>query len=171
MRLYGRLADVSGGRLTFAADLAEHLDAADPVCESIKDPIDQYVAARGIAAPAERRTPPVWRPAWEPRSLDVDAAGIGAVVWCTGYRSDYRWVDVPMFDGRGYPRHDRGVTSAAGLYVLGLPWLHTWGSGRFSGVGRDADHLIGLSAPGPTRRSWPDPAVLPSLRDQGHIVS
>ncbi|MCY1561577.1 putative oxidoreductase CzcO [compost metagenome] len=47
-----------------------------------------------------------------------------------------------MFNGRGQPLHVRGVTREPGLYFLGLPWLHTWGSGRFSGVARDAEHLV-----------------------------
>ena len=46
-----------------------------------------------------------------------------------------------MFNGRGQPVHHRGVTRQAGLYFLGLPWLYTWGSGRFSGVARDALYL------------------------------
>ena len=46
-----------------------------------------------------------------------------------------------MFTGSGYPSHQRGVTTVPGLYFLGLPWLHTWGSGRLSGVGRDAEYL------------------------------
>jgi putative flavoprotein involved in K+ transport len=48
---------------------------------------------------------------------------------------------VPVFDGRGYPTHLRGVTSCPGLYFLGLPWQHTWGSGRFCGVATDARYL------------------------------
>jgi putative flavoprotein involved in K+ transport len=44
-------------------------------------------------------------------------------------------------DNRGAPVHDRGVTGVPGLYFLGLPWLHTWGSGRFSGIARDAEYL------------------------------
>jgi len=52
-------------------------------------------------------------------------------------------VHLPAFDGRGYPTHTRGVTSVPGLSVLGLPWLYTWGSGRFSGIARDAEHLAG----------------------------
>jgi putative flavoprotein involved in K+ transport len=50
-----------------------------------------------------------------------------------------------MFDGNGYPTHKRGITSVDGAYVVGLPWLYTWGSGRFVGIGRDtefvADHI------------------------------
>jgi putative flavoprotein involved in K+ transport len=50
-------------------------------------------------------------------------------------------VDAPVFNGRGLPVHHRGVTQQPGLYFLGLPWLFTWGSGRFSGVARDALYL------------------------------
>jgi putative flavoprotein involved in K+ transport len=64
------------------------------------------------------------------------------------------WVELPIFNGAGYPVHRRGVTAMEGAYVLGLPWLHTWGSGRFVGVGRDAGFLaerigeqLGLAPP------------------------
>ncbi len=156
MRLHGRLAAVSGGRLGFAADLAANLDHADQVSESIKDSIDTFIEASGVGAPGEPRYAPVWQPPGSGESgLDLERAGIGAVVWCTGFGRDYRWIDVPVFDGRGYPTHDRGVTNCPGLYFIGLPWLHTWGSGRFSGVGRDARHLARrIVAHG--RRQWSD---------------
>ncbi|HEX3815021.1 MAG TPA: MSMEG_0569 family flavin-dependent oxidoreductase [Mycobacteriales bacterium] len=142
MRLYGRLEELRGERLCFADDLAANLDHADEVSESIKNTIDRYIAKQGIVAPAERRYTPVWRPDPDhPRVLDPCSAGITSVVWCIGYRADYGWIDLPVFNGRGYPTHHRGVTSEPGLHFLGLPWQHTWGSGRFSGVARDAEHL------------------------------
>jgi putative flavoprotein involved in K+ transport len=141
MRLYGRLAGVDGPRLRFAPDLRANLDAADAVSEGIKDSVDAYIAANRIDAPAEARYTPVWEPAEEPAGLDLRTEGVTAVVWATGYGRDHRWIELPIFDGRGYPTHDRGVTSCPGLYFLGLPWQHTWGSGRFSGVGADAEHL------------------------------
>ena len=52
-----------------------------------------------------------------------------------------RRLDAPVFNGRGQPGHVRGVTAQPGLYVIGLPWLHTWGSGHLSGVARDALYL------------------------------
>ena len=63
------------------------------------------------------------------------------MIWCIGFQPDFGWLDVPVFNGRGQPGHVRGVTAQPGLYFLGLPWLHTWGSGRFSGVARDALYL------------------------------
>lgn len=141
MVLHGRLAGVGGGMVTFADDLAANLDAADRVSESIKDSIDAHVEARGIDAPTEARYTPVWTPDAPVRELDLRAAGITAVVWCTGFGRDHRWIELPIFDGRGYPTHRRGVSSVPGVYLLGLPWQHTWGSGRFCGVGADAEHL------------------------------
>jgi putative flavoprotein involved in K+ transport len=142
MQLHGRLLDIREGALNFGTDLAANLDRADSVMESIKTTIDGYIAEKGIAAPDEARYVPVWQPdGSEPAALDLAAAGISTVIWSMGFASDYSWIDVPIFDGRGYPTHERGITSCEGLYFLGLPWLHTWGSGRFSGVARDALYL------------------------------
>jgi putative flavoprotein involved in K+ transport len=90
----------------------------------------------------------VWQPPdGPPAPLHLDAAEIGSIVWCTGFRADWSWIDVPFLDETGYPDHHRGVVRPTqGLYVLGLPWLHTWGSGRFASVSRDAQHLAGEMA-------------------------
>ncbi|UGQ40494.1 MSMEG_0569 family flavin-dependent oxidoreductase [Rhodococcus aetherivorans] len=141
MRLYGRLLGVDDGVLRVAPTLGASLDAADAVAESIKDLIDDHIAREGIDAPPEERYVPVWRPAEEPTGLDLDTAGIGSVIWSIGFRTNYRWLHAGVFDGAGLPCHNRGVTSVPGLYFLGLPWLHTWGSGRFAGIARDAEHL------------------------------
>ncbi|MBH0237366.1 MSMEG_0569 family flavin-dependent oxidoreductase [Methylobrevis albus] len=143
MRLYGRLDGVDpGGAMRFRADLAANLDGADAVYNGICELIDRHIAEAGIDAPPGGRYAPVWQPAADqPQDLDVAASGVSAVVWATGFISDWSFVDLPLFDGSGYPRHQRGVTAVPGVYVLGLPWLHTWGSGRFVGVGRDADYL------------------------------
>jgi putative flavoprotein involved in K+ transport len=133
------LAGVEDGRFRFADGLERDLDHADAVSDGVKDSIDAFVAEHGVQAPAEARYVPVWRPEATPDHLD--AAKVSTVVWCTGFRRDYRWIRVPVFDGTGYPVHQRGVTRVPGLYFLGLPWLHTWGSGRFSGVAADAEHL------------------------------
>jgi len=141
MRLYGRLADIEGTKLAFAPDLRGNLDRADEVSEGIKTAIDEHIELEELDVPGEERYTPVWEPGREPTDLDLPANGIRAVVWCLGFTRDYRWVDVPVFDGKGYPTHERGVTAVEGLYFLGLPWLHTWGSGRFAGIERDARHL------------------------------
>jgi putative flavoprotein involved in K+ transport len=142
MQLYGRLIAEKGGILELAPDLKHNLDQADAVSESIKRTVDKYIESQGIDAPTEAPYVPLWEPPADGgRELDLARAGIRAVVWSTGYRPDYRWVEVPVFDGKGYPAHQRGVTTVEGLHFLGLPWLYTWGSGRFSGVADDARYL------------------------------
>ena len=142
MQLHGRLLDIEDGVLRLGDDLASNLDRADDSSDKIKRSIDAYIAQHGIVAPEEPPYAPVWRPSETPRALDVRAAGIGAVIWSIGYRADFRFVDLPVFDDAGYPRHTRGVTPVEGLYFLGLPWLYTWGSGRFSGIARDAGFVV-----------------------------
>jgi putative flavoprotein involved in K+ transport len=141
MRLHGRLTGVRGEDLELAGDLAHNLDQADAVCESIKTSIDKHIEAQAIDAPAEARYRPVWEPAGDARTLDLAATDISTVIWSTGFHPDYRWIEIPVFDGKGYPCHQRGITTASGLYFVGLPWLYTWGSGRFSGVAQDAVFL------------------------------
>lgn len=141
MQLYGRMTDISSGTARFDPSLESSLDAADAVAESIKDSIDDYIDRAGIDAPTEPRYRPVWRPEHEVTEIDLTASGITSVVWSVGFRTDYRWLRVGVFDGEGHPCHNRGVTSVEGLYFLGLPWLHTWGSGRFAAVARDAEYL------------------------------
>ena len=141
MKLFGKLKQISGNRLEFQPNLKQNLDQADAVAESIKRTIDQFIEKNQIQAPTEAPYHPAWEPLEEPLSLDYEAANIGTVIWCTGYESDFRWIEIPVFDGKGYPGHQRGITDIAGLYFLGLPWLYTWGSGRFSGIARDATYL------------------------------
>jgi putative flavoprotein involved in K+ transport len=142
MQLFGRLERLEGSVLRFSADLAAKLDAADAVYNRINGSIDKYIAERGIEAPEASAYEPLWAPETPVTDLDLAASGITSVVWCIGFQPDFSWVEVPVFNGRSYPGHQRGVTAHKGLYFLGLPWLHTWGSGRFSGVARDAEYVV-----------------------------
>jgi putative flavoprotein involved in K+ transport len=142
MKLYGPLDAIQDGVLRFAPGLKEHLDAADDVYRSINRTIDAFVTKVGARAPIDPPYVPVWEPGTEIRSLDVRSSRVSAVVWSTGFDTDFSWVKAPVLDESGRVRHERGVTSVPGLYFLGLSWLFTWGSGRFSGVGRDAKHIV-----------------------------
>jgi putative flavoprotein involved in K+ transport len=141
MQLYGPLKGLDGTTLQFVPELAANLDSADATYNGINASIDSYIAKAGIAAPPASVYEPVWKPEAEREQLDLREAGISAVVWCIGFEPDFGWLDAPVFNGRGQPGHVRGVTAVRGLYFLGLPWLHTWGSGRFSGIARDALYL------------------------------
>lgn len=141
MELYGLLKDFDGETLHFAGDLAENLYHADRIYAGINASIDKFIEKRGIVAPAGETYTAPWHPAGERLSLNLRDAGISSVIWCIGFQPDFSWLDVPVFNGRGQPAHVRGVTQIPGVYFLGLPWLYTWGSGRFSGVARDALYL------------------------------
>lgn len=141
MELYGVMSDVRGDEILMQPNLAKNLDAADAVNESIKASIDKFIAANDFDARSEPPYEPLWVPPNERLSLNYREAHITSIVWCIGFHTDYRWIDMPVFNGRGAPVHTRGVSPVAGLYFVGLPWQHTWGSGRFSGVARDAAYI------------------------------
>lgn len=141
MELYGKLTGLQNDKLLLAPDLARCLDNADKTSESIKDSIDAFITKNAIRAPIEPRYNALWAPKAERSELDYRAAGITSIIWCIGFRADFNWIKLPVLDNRGSPVHDRGITDVPGLYFLGLPWLHTWGSGRFSGIARDAEYL------------------------------
>lgn len=144
MQLYGTLKEIRGNYLELQDNLKQNLDRADAVAESIKKTIDRFIEQNQIQAPTEPPYQPVWQPEKEITQLDLRKANLDAAIWCTGYESNFSWIDVPVFNGKGYPDHKRGVTSTRGLYFLGLPWLYTWGSGRFLGIARDARYLSDL---------------------------
>lgn len=142
MELFGRLDGLQGSKLQFASNLGESLDSADAVYNRINTSIDTYIEQHSIDAPASERYEPVWAPEQERSELDLEAQGITSIIWCIGFTPDFTWVEAPVFNGRGHPGHERGITAQSGLYFLGLPWLYTWGSGRFSGIARDAQYMV-----------------------------
>ena len=66
---------------------------------------------------------------------------VRSVIWASGFRQDYSWIQPPVFDDAGRPIHKRGVTEAPGLYFLGLTWQHTRGSALLGWVKDDAEYL------------------------------
>lgn len=141
MKLYGTLADGKDSLLRFEPTLTQALDHADAVYNSICADIDRHIEAAGIDAPPPSRYEPVWACETDPTALDLAAAGVTSIVWAIGYRPDYRWIEASAFDGGGRPMQTRGITTVDGLSFVGLPWMHTWGSGRFLGIDRDAHHV------------------------------
>jgi putative flavoprotein involved in K+ transport len=109
----------------------------------------------------------------KPRVVDVEGRTVrfedgteqkvDAVIWATGYRPDYSWIDLPVFDPDGRLRHLRGVTDVPGLYFLGLTWQHTRGSALIGWVKDDAEFIaeqIGAFQDDPRRvADSPEPAA------------
>jgi putative flavoprotein involved in K+ transport len=162
MQLYGRLLEMKQGRLSFGDDLKHNLDRADEVANSIKATIDKYINSMHITAPAEEPYQPLWQPEQPAKELEIANSGITSIVWCVGFTADYSWIEVPIFDGKGYPSHQRGVSTVPGIYFLGLPWQYTWGSGRFSGVAQDARYLAGYIE---QRHTTPQPGTTRGLNE------
>jgi putative flavoprotein involved in K+ transport len=147
--LLGRMTTARDGVIEFAPDLADSLAAGDTAYAAFLDLADAHITRHGLDMPqdlAARATPPDPPCVSAPiLSLDLDAAGITAVVWATGYGVDFGWIEVPVLDARGEPVQCRGVTKVPGLYFLGLQWLSRMSSSFLSGVGDDAavlaDHI------------------------------
>ena len=155
VQLYGSVVDADDRTIRFAPDLEKNLDDADKSYVGIRETIDRYIADNGIDAPEEPPFEKVWRPEQEITEIDTKALGITSILWCIGFRPDYSWLRADCFDAGGRPVFDRGVTNVDGLYFLGLGWLNTWGSGRFLGVGEDAQHVVDVmvSRLSPPRRA------------------
>lgn len=142
----GHLEAFDGARLHFAGDLATRLSEADNHPLRLATAVEEYVRRSGDPAPREDYRPPDL-PTWAltaPRHLHLQAAGIQTVVWATGFRRDYSWVNAPVFDDEGEPVQQRGATAAPGLYFLGLRWMYRRSSNFIDGVGKDAAHLAEL---------------------------
>lgn len=148
--LLGHLDSAQDRLLGFADDLADNLAQGDASYAGFLDMADAHVPRAGLDLPVEpgariALTDPAC--VIEPiRRLDLRAAGIGTVIWSTGYGYDFGWIHLPVLDVHGEPRHRHGVTDIPGLYFLGLPWLSRMGSSFLSGVGDDAarlaDHIV-----------------------------
>jgi putative flavoprotein involved in K+ transport len=147
MALLGFMTSFEDGIIRFAPDLAENIAAGDANYLSLLDEADDYVARMGLDLPDEpeaRELGPLPSGALHPvRELDLPGAGVTAVIWATGFTSDYSWLQVDAFDAKGKPCHRRGVSSEPGVYFLGLPWQSRRGSSFIWGVWHDAKHLAG----------------------------
>lgn len=142
VKLHGRVTGADGTLVHFANDLAQTLDVIDKECWKELAEIDEFIAENGIDAPAADPEVFDWQPTPEPPTLDLMEAGVRCVIYGTGFHPDFRWIDLPLFDERGYPRYERGVTEVPGFYFVGLHWMHTLGSGLFYGVGQDAEYVV-----------------------------
>jgi putative flavoprotein involved in K+ transport len=142
--LVGRWAAVRDGRALFSGGLRNVCSLADLKMGRLLGVFDEWAAARGMGTevdPPERLSP-----TQVPRSprlqLDLMSGEIRTVVWATGFRPDYRWLDVPVTDTKGQLRHDGGVVDSPGLYALGLPVLRRRKSTFIHGIEDDARDVI-----------------------------
>jgi putative flavoprotein involved in K+ transport len=149
VELVGRWAAVRDGRALFSGGLRNVFALADLKMERLLDTFDEWARTNGVDAvgrgpeigPPER-FPPTRVPAPTRLQLDLRSGEIRAIVWATGFRPDYGWLDVPVVDAKGQLHHEGGVVDSPGLYALGLPVLRRRKSTFIYGIEDDAREVI-----------------------------
>ena len=145
MTLLGTTKSFADGVLAFAADLTGNLAKGDEDHRSLLDEADAYVRDNGVDLPEEpaaRETRPDPSCVTDPTlALNVADAGIGSIVWATGFALDFSWIKTAAVDANGQPVHRRGVSAEPGVYFLGLPWQTRRGSSFIWGVWYDAKYV------------------------------
>jgi putative flavoprotein involved in K+ transport len=139
VRLAGRAIAAEGGRVRFSNDLDAYVAMSERRLAQQLAAIDAHIRARGLdgALPAAEPMPAVRVPE-APAELNLVAEGIRTVIWATGFRRSYPWLQVPVLDPHGEIRQRNGVTPAPGLYVLGQFFQTRRNSSFIDGVGVDA---------------------------------
>ena len=145
VKLIGRLAGINGTRAQFSGSLRNKCELADLKLGRLLNSIDEWATANGLddSVPRPHRFAPTEVDPSPPLSLDLASGEIETVIWATGFRPDYSWLDVEVLDGKGMIRHDGGVVDCPGMYVIGSPFLRRRKSSFIDGARADAQELIG----------------------------
>jgi putative flavoprotein involved in K+ transport len=145
--LLGRCVGIEAGQLRFANDLADNMQFADEVSARFKRQIDEHILRSGIDAisavpdPAEiveasLPNPPI-------STLDVFQSKIGTVIWCTGFKGDFRWVKIPgLLDAEGQPLPVDNISNVPGIYFAGLDLASTRRSGTILAIAEEAARIV-----------------------------
>ncbi|MDH3517837.1 MAG: FAD-dependent oxidoreductase [Acidimicrobiia bacterium] len=146
VRLMGRLEDVAGGKLITDDRVIEYIRNADAASQELRDKIDAFIDRLGLEAPD-----PDPDPADAPliadddidyvTSLDLEEAGVSAIIWSTGFTGDFSWIHLPVTGPSGKPIHAKGVSPVPGVYFIGFPWLSKRKSAIVFGVDEDARRI------------------------------
>lgn len=144
VRTVGRLVGVANGSAQFSGSFANMCASADLKQGRLLDAIDEYARTHGLDAEIDCPDRPASTKQPSPVNT-IDLSSIRTVIWATGFRPNYPWLDQSMLDERRAIKHDGGVMDTAGMYVLGLPFGQRRKSSFLDGVGPDAvdlsDHL------------------------------
>lgn len=145
IQLVGITRSFENGVMAFQEGLAENVAQGDADYFEVLREADAYIEQNGLDLPPE---PEAWQLLDDPDclkhpilSLDLAQAGIKSIVWATGFKVDYRWMEVDVFDDQGYPVHKRGITAEKGIYFLGLPNQSNRSSSFIWGVWHDAKYI------------------------------
>jgi putative flavoprotein involved in K+ transport len=143
VRLVGRVAGIAEGRLQLSGSLANQCALSDLKMGRLLETIDRWASANGLDGEVlpPHRFAPTRVPEAPPLMLDLQRSGIRTIIWATGFRPDYGWLEVPVLDRKGQIRHDGGVTNSPGLYLIGMPFLRRRKSALIDGAAADAQDL------------------------------
>ena len=145
VEIVGRLAAVRDGRALFSGGLRNQFALADLKMDRLLDTFDEWARSHpretADAGPPERFEPSR-APASSRLEVDLRSGEIQSIVWATGFRPDYSWLDVPVIDHKGRLRHEGGIVDAPGLYAIGLPVLRRRKSTFIHGAEDDARDLV-----------------------------
>nr|WP_221640517.1 NAD(P)-binding domain-containing protein [Actinoallomurus bryophytorum] len=144
VELVGRWATVRDGRALFSGGLRNVFSLADLKMRRLLDTFDDWARLKGYDAEvdAPERFAPTLAPESARWQLDLRSGEIHAIVWATGFRPDYGWLDVPVVDAKGRLTHEGGVVDSPGLYALGLPVLRRRRSTFIHGIEDDAREVV-----------------------------
>jgi putative flavoprotein involved in K+ transport len=138
--LLGHFQSVQDGVASFAPDLIKNILNADEQCQKLLKVVDDYIDQHGLEAPRaevaelhDNYLPPILD------KLNLREAGISTIIWASGFRFDYRWIQPAVLDEFGYPTTNGSPANAPGLYFVGLPWLPRGSAGLLLGVGQVAE--------------------------------
>ncbi len=143
VKLIGRLAGINDGRAQFSGSLKNQCALSDLKMNRLLDTIDEWATDNGLDDEVDppHRFEPTEVDASPPLGMELTNGEIRTIIWATGFRPDYSYLDVPVLDRKGRVRHDGGVVEAPGMYLMGIQFLRRRKSALIDGAGDDARDL------------------------------
>jgi len=162
--LVGRFAGIRDGRAQFSGSLRNKCELADLKLGRLLNLIDEWATEAGLddETPPPHRLEPTVVPQPPKLGLDLTNGSITSILWATGFRPDYSWLDVDVLDAKGFVRHDGGVVDSPGMYIIGMPFLRRRKSSFIDGAREDARDIVGELAAYLDRRPSSDQRLVPT---------
>lgn len=145
VQLVGRLAGLRDTTALFSGSLENQCALSDLKMNRLLNTVDEWATEVGMdgTVPDLHRFEPTVYPEKPPLMIDLAKEGINSIVWATGYKPDYSWLELDIFDRKGRVRHDGGVVDAPGVYLMGQQFLRRRKSSLIDGAADDAQDLSG----------------------------
>ncbi len=143
VKLVGRLAGINDSKAQFSGSLRNHCAMSDLKMNRLLDSIDAWASDNGLddAIDPPHRFEGTVVESSPPLGMDLGNGAIRSVIWATGFRPDYSWLNVPVLDRKGRVRHAGGIVDAPGMYLMGMQFLRRRKSALIDGAGDDARDL------------------------------